>query len=79
MLPTSLVILNLEGGNLYDGETPHKFTGGIPPEWGALANLKELNMANCSLDGKLLSTRAERFNGTLTLFLGMRAHRPSFK
>ena len=52
VLPTSLEILNLAHG---------KFTGGIPPEWGALMNLKELNMANCGLDGKLLSTRPERF------------------
>ena len=53
VLPTSLEILNLAGY----GRTPHKFTGGIPSEWGALTNLKELNMAHCSLDGKLLSTR----------------------
>ena len=56
VLPTSLEILILLGG--YD--TPHKFTGGIPSEWGALTNLKRLGMANCSLDGKLLSTRTER-------------------
>ena len=54
VLPTSLEILNLAGY----GRTPHKFTGGIPSEWGALTNLKELNMDNCSLDGKLLSTRS---------------------
>jgi len=61
VLPTSLEILNLAGGDPGDDETPHKFTGGIPPEWGALANLKELEMSNCDLDGKLLSTRIERF------------------
>ena len=59
MLPTSLEILNLAGGDPDDDGTPHKFTGGIPPEWGALTNLKELEMANCGLDGKLLSTRSE--------------------
>ena len=57
MLPTSLEILNLAGGSPNFGGTPHKFTGGIPSEWGALTNLKELNMANCSLDGKSLRTQ----------------------
>jgi len=61
VLPTSLEILDLAGGDPDDYKIPHKFTGGIPSEWGALTNLKELNMANCSLDGKLLSTRSERF------------------
>ena len=73
MLPTSLEILNLAGGNPRFGasrnsldvafgleRTPHKFTGGIPSEWGALTNLKELNMARCSLDGKIGSARTER-------------------
>ena len=75
MLPTSLEVLDLSGGEY----TPHTFTGGIPPEWGALTNLKELKMAFCGLDGKPLSIRTERFNGTLTLLLGVRARRPSFK
>ena len=57
VLPISLEVLNVSGF-YFD---PHKFTGGIPSEWGALTNLKELNMTNCSLDGKLLSTRSERF------------------
>ena len=62
MLPTSLEILDLTGGNPYDGETNlHKFTGGIPPEWGALTNLKMLKMAHCGLGGKIGSTRTERF------------------
>ena len=63
MLPTSLEVLNL--GNTYSHNT-NKFTGGIPPEWGALSNLKELNMALCGLGGKPLSTRSERLNGSLT-------------
>ena len=75
MLPTSLEVLDVSG----DFYRPHKFTGGIPPEWGALTNLKELKMANCGLDGKLLSTRTERFKGTLTVLHGVRARRPSFK
>ena len=58
---------------------PHKFSGGIPSEWGALTNLKELKMVYCGLDGKLISIRTERFNGTLTLLLDVRARRPSFK
>ena len=57
VLPTSLEVLDLEGGDPDDGGTPHKFTGGIPPEWGALTNLKKLVMVDCGLDGKLLSTR----------------------
>ena len=50
------MILNLAGGDSSFEEPLHKFSGAIPPEWGALTNLKELNMAYCSLDGKLLST-----------------------
>ena len=61
VLPTSLEVLDLSGGDPRFGGTPHKFTGGIPPEWGALTNLKELKMAFCGLDGKLLSIRSERF------------------
>ena len=48
-LPVSLVVLNL--GDSF-GNT-NKFTGGIPPEWGALTNLKELKMAYCGLDGEI--------------------------
>ena len=29
----------------------NQFTGGIPTEWSSLTNLKDLNMANCGLDG----------------------------
>ena len=58
VLPTSLEVLDVSG-RVYG---PHKFTGGIPSEWGTLTNLKELKMANCGLDGKLLSTRTERFD-----------------
>jgi len=52
MLPISLEVVQLSG---------NKFTGGIPPEWDALTNLKTLVMADCGLDGKPLSTRSERF------------------
>ena len=57
MLPASLEVLDVSG--TYDN--PHKFNGGIPSEWGALTNLKELKMVYCGLDGKLLSIRTERF------------------
>ena len=63
MLPTSLEVLNVSGW-FY---TPHKFTGGIPSEWGALTNLKELKMTYCGLDGKLLSIRTERLCFVLVL------------
>ena len=53
VLPPSLEVLILSGG--YDDDA-HKFTGGIPPEWGALTNLKELKMVACGLDGKPLRT-----------------------
>ena len=33
----------------------NKFSGGIPTEWGSLMKLKELNMAQCGLDGTLVS------------------------
>ena len=48
MWPVSLEILNLSG--YYD--IKHNFTGGIPVEWSSMTNLKELNMANCGLDGE---------------------------
>ena len=54
-MPPSLEKLDLSGGGgLCIGE-PHKFTGGIPTEWGSLTNLKEVNMGQCGLDGKLVS------------------------
>ena len=56
VLPVSLEVLNF--GVNYDNT--NKFTGGIPSEWGALTNLKELKMASCGLDGKPLSIRTER-------------------
>ena len=63
VLPTSLEILDISGGDNYvDGRDHHKFTGGIPPEWGALTNLKQLKMARCGLDGAFGSTRSERFS-----------------
>ena len=62
VLPTSLEILDISGGLL----VRHKFTGGIPPEWGALTNLKQLNMARCGLDGAFGSTRTERLILALT-------------
>ena len=43
----SLEVLNLSGNII----TPHKFTSGIPTEWSALTNLKELNMQYCGLHG----------------------------
>ena len=55
-LPVSLEVLDVSGAPW----GPHKFTGGIPSEWGTLTNLKELKMAYCGLGGKLLSTRTER-------------------
>ena len=58
VLPVSLEVLNLGDSN----SNTNKFTGGIPSEWGALTNLKELTMANCGLGGKLLSTHTERFD-----------------
>ena len=63
MLPTSLEVLDVSGLSDYN---PHKFTGGTPSEWGALTNLKELKMAYCGLDGKLLSIRSERLRILLT-------------
>ena len=52
-LPVSLKKLIL-GKRL--GNNNNEFTGGIPSEWGALANLKQLEMDCCGLDGKLLGT-----------------------
>ena len=52
MLPPSLVELDLSGENMWNF---NKFTGGIPTEWGSLTKLKELNMAECGLDGTLVS------------------------
>ena len=46
-MPPSLENLDLSGHEFH----PHKFTGGIPTEWGSLTNLKELNMAYCGLSG----------------------------
>ena len=51
IMPVSLETLDLSGGNPDYGQTPHKFTGGIPAEWSSMTNLKELDMANCGLDG----------------------------
>ena len=46
-MPPSLERLDLSG----DFDNPHKFTGGIPTEWGSLTNLKVLDMAHCGLSG----------------------------
>ena len=72
-LPVSLEVLDVSGVNF----RPHKFTGGIPPEWGALANLKELKMALCGLDGKPLSIRPTTWSSHLTrrAFAQFRAQR----
>ena len=56
MMPPSLEELDLSG----DWNTPHKFTGGTPPEWGSLTNLKKLSMAYCGLDGA--SSRLDQFD-----------------
>ena len=56
VLPISLEVLTLDEY----GSNTNKFTGGIPSEWGALTNLKELKMVACGLDGKPLRTRTER-------------------
>ena len=56
MLPISLEVFHL-GDNF---RKTNKFTGGIPSEWGALTNLKELKIVACGLDGKPLRTRSER-------------------
>ena len=54
VMPVSLEILNLSG-DVSIGGTPHKFTGGLPAEWGSsLQNLKELRMVKCGLDGECL-------------------------
>ena len=57
VLPVSLEVFNL--GDHW--RNTNMFTGGIPPEWGALTNLKELKMVACDLDGKPLSIRTERY------------------
>ena len=56
MMPPSLEELNLSGGDPgpWWGGIPHKFTGGIPAEWGSLTNLKNLDMCFCGLDGSSL-------------------------
>ena len=46
-MPPSLEELILDGFRW----APHKFTGGIPSEWGSLTNLKNLSMRYCGLDG----------------------------
>ena len=48
-LPVSLEVLTLGEGN----SNTNKFTGGIPSEWGALTNLKQLKMVACGLDGEI--------------------------
>ena len=53
VMPVSLEILNLSGDASFGG-TPHKFTGGLPPEWSSMTNLKELTMVACGLDGESL-------------------------
>ena len=52
-LPVSLEVLNLGE----PGRNTNKFTGGIPSEWGALTNLKELRMVKCGLDGETCMPR----------------------
>ena len=50
-MPPSLERLDLSGLSGDFLGTHHKFTGGIPTEWGSLTNLKQLSMAYCGLDG----------------------------
>ena len=50
VMPVSLEILNLGGSYV----NTNKFTGGIPPEWISMTNLKELRMERCGLDGECL-------------------------
>ena len=71
-LPVSLEVLNF--GEDYGNK--NKFTGGIPSEWGALTNLKDLKMVACGLDGKALSTRAERFILMLTFHFVLQENCP---
>ena len=73
MLPPSLEVLILSGGY---GDDAHKFTGGIPPEWGALTNLNELSMERCGLDGKPLSTRTELYQNTRLFYSSLRRPYP---
>ena len=47
-MPVSLEELDLDG----DRDNEHKFTGGIPPGWATLTNLKKLSMQYCGLDGE---------------------------
>ena len=56
-MPPSLERLHM--GSKYGNS--NKFTGGIPTEWGSLTKLKELNMAQCGLDGTVVS--APRYTG----------------
>ena len=48
-LPVSLKVLILGE----DSSNTNYFTGGIPPEWGALTNLKQLKMVACGLGGEI--------------------------
>ena len=47
-LPVSLEVLNFGEPGQSNYNT---FRGGIPSEWGALTNLKELKMVECGLEG----------------------------
>ena len=51
-MPVSLEILNLSASFSGSDSVPHKFSGGLPAEWGSMTNLKELKMYNCGLDGE---------------------------
>ena len=69
-LASSLEVLNLSGNEL---------GGAITADVAVFKKLKKLELSDMGLDGKIGSTRTERFSGTLTLLLGVRARRPSFK
>ena len=58
VMPVSLEILNLSGGDSRCGGTPHAFTGGIPVEWSSMTNLKELKMVACGLDGQCFNRKS---------------------
>ena len=66
-LPETLKLLaplaNLEELSL----TGNELGGTITADVIVLANLKELDLASMGLDGKPLSTRSERFNGSLKI------------
>ena len=72
----SLETLQLGPDEWYQDNNNNKFEGGIPAEWGSLTNLKKLNAVKCGLDGKIGSTRTERFGILLTFHCFWEANCP---